>query len=445
MENSKLYSGRVNSQWARLMDIMGMDVNYSSCKGMELVTEDGNTYKDFLSGYCVQNLGHNNKYIADALIDEIKSQGPVILQNLIPRYAGELAEKIVTLAGRNISNVCFTNTGSEGVEIAIKFTRLHTKRAGILYSEGAFHGISYGAMSLMKNTSWTKRFGPFLEDTMGVPFLDVEKIEKELKTKKYAAFITELIQSEAGLNIAKEEKLKEVQSLCKKYGTLFIADEVQSGIFRTGKFLATHYFDIEPDMIILAKALGGGMMPVGAVLMKEEINRSVFKSIDQAFVSASTFGENSLSMRAALSTLEYCEKENISERCLELGESLREGVNALVPKYEMLKEVRGIGLMNGIVFQEPHSLKLKALFKSFKLLHEGLFGQMMVRKLFREGKILTQVCGNNYMVIKACPPLISIDADIKYFVNALDQALESFHSGDGFKEGIAIGRKVLNL
>lgn len=448
MKNSptdSLYSGHVNKQWVKLLDIMGMNVTYSKCIGTRLWTDDGKCIRDFLSGYCVQNLGHNHPVIAERIKSEIDSKSPMILQSLVPRYAGELAFRLCELAGGGLTHAYFGNTGSEGVEMSIKFARLHTKRSGILYSEGAFHGITYGAMSLMKHSSWTKDCGPFLSDTKGISFLDLEQLEEELKTKKYAAFITEALQSEAGINLTNKDTIRAAQELCNRYGTLFIVDEVQSGMFRTGTFLVSQQLGITPDMVILAKALGGGMMPICSVLMKENINHSVFKKIDSAFASASTFGENTLSMVAALSTVDVIETENLSQNCLEMGELLRKKIGELCDNYEMLKEIRGIGLMNGVEFIAPKSLKLKALYETFNMIHKGLFGQMIVMKMFRSGNVLTQVCGNNYMVIKACPALISTEEDIELFTKALDVTMESFHSGKGFAEGITIGKRALSL
>jgi len=439
------YAGRVNKQLVRLVKLLGMDVPYTRCQGTKLWTDDGTCYTDFLSGYCVQNLGHNHPDLAAALKDELDAQGPLMVQILVPPHAGELAEKLCTLGGGRLERVCFSNTGSEGVETAIKFGRMHTKRSGVLYSRGAFHGISYGAMSLMEGSEWVKGCGPFLDHAQSTPFLDLDRLEEHLKTKKYAVFVTEIIQSEAGVQLVSPETFQAAQALCRKYGTLLVADEVQSGMFRTGTFLASHQMGIEPDMVILAKALGGGMMPVGAVLMRADINASVYNAVDRAFINASTFGENALSMRAALCTLEIMEREQLAENAQKLGRLLRKGVEDLVPKYEMLSGIRGLGLMNGVELQSPKSMKLKLLHGSFKMLHGGLFGQMVIRNLFNEGKVLTQVCGNNQVVIKACPPLTASEADIDVFIEALDQTLASFHSGKGFTEGLKIGKAALGL
>lgn len=444
VHDTSLYAELVNKQWVRLLDSLGMNVPYTRCEGARLEVRGGERYTDFLSGYCVHNIGHNHPDVIQALHEELDARGPVIVQSHVPVLAGLLARRLCDLADGRLKRVWFANTGSEGVETAIKYSRLHTKRAGILYSRGAFHGISYGAMSLMKGTDWTKGFGPFLADTQDVRFLDLEELERHLKTRTYAAFITEPVQGESGVRTIPGETLARAQALCRRYGTLFVVDEVQTGVFRTGTFLASQQLGIEPDLAILAKALSGGLTPVGAVLMTEDVWASVYPSLDRAFVNASTFGENALSMRAALATLDVIEREDLGARAVAMGRLLREKVAALVPAYEMLAEVRGLGLMNGIELRPPHSLKLKLLYHTFRMAHPGLFGQMVVRTMFKN-KVLTQVSGNNHMVLKACPPLTVTEEEIDVFVDALDATMRSFHSGGGFAEGLRIARSVMGL
>jgi len=438
----QMYGSRVNRQWVKFLSLLDMNVNYTRCVGSKLYTETGACYTDFLSGYCVQNVGHNNPVVADAIRDELNRQAPLILQSLVPHHAALLAERLTTLAGGLLERLTYTNTGSEGVETAMKFARVHTGRPGILSCLGAFHGASYGAMSIMRDESWCGGCGPFLPDTECIPYLDLVQLEEKLKTKRYAAFIVEGLQSEAGLRLLPREHFLEAERLCRQYGTLLVLDEVQTGMFRTGKFLISHHFGIRPDMVILSKALSGGMMPVGAVLMSKAINDSAFDGVDKAFFNQTTFSENALSMRAALATLDVIEEQCLADRATSLGELLREKIRALIPKYEMLKDVRGIGLMNGVELQPPQSLKLKALYKPFAVAHAALFGQMVVMKMFREGKILTQICGNSYMTIKASPPLVASEEDLDLYVQALDKAMADFQAGRGFTEGLQIAKRA---
>src|SRR5579864_4127305 len=348
---SERYAQRVNREWVRLLDLLQMNVRYERCVGAELFTEDGRCILDFLSGYCVHNVGHNHPEVVRALQRELERCGPAMIQTHVADLAAELADKLCTRAGGRLGKAFFCSSGSEGVEAAIKFARAHTRRAGILCAEHAFHGLTCGALSLMSDDFWREGFGPLLPDTTAVPFGDLAVLERHLKTKRFAAFIVEPVQSEAGVVIPAPDYLRSAESLCRGYGTLFVLDEVPTGMYRTGDFLAAHHFGVEPDMVILAKAMSGGLVPCGAVLMSDAVCNSVYSSLPRAFVHTSTFSENSLAMRAALATLEVLESEELGQRSIEAGNYLRARLVDALSGYEMVKEVRGLGLLLGIEFQ----------------------------------------------------------------------------------------------
>src|SRR6201998_1588079 len=308
------YADHVNPQWVELLNLLEMNVSYERCEGAELFTTDGRRILDFLSGYCVHNTGHNHPAIIDAVKNELDRSGPVMLQSNVAEVAGELAGRLCRLAGGNLSKVFFASSGSEGVETAIKFARAHTGRAGMLSCERAFHGLTCGALSLMDGDYWRGGFGPLLPDIAFVPFNDLIALEKELSTRRYAALFVEPIQADGGIPLPPLPYLQAAQPLCRRYGTLLVADEVQTGMFRTGPFLASHHFGITPDIVVLAKALSGGLVPVSAVLMRDRVHESVFSSFKRSIVHASTFSENSLSMRAGLATLDVLESERLGGR-----------------------------------------------------------------------------------------------------------------------------------
>ena len=441
-----LYSKHVNPQWVKLFNTLGMNVSYESCLGAELLTRDKRKILDFLSGYCVYNAGHNNPRIIEALVYELGRGGATMLQSHVPELAAELASRLCALAGGRLNKVFFTSSGSEGVETVIKFSRAHTNRPGILYCEGAFHGLTCGALSLMDGSYWRKGFGPLLPYTTGVPFLDLEALEENLKSKRFAAFIVEPVQAEAGIRVPPDGYLKEAEILCRKYGTLFVLDEVQTGIYRTGPFLAAQHWGLEPDMVVLAKALSGGFVPCGAVLMTDEINRSVYSSVTRAFVHASTFGENNLAMRAGLATLDVMQEERLGGRALVLGEYLRKKLEEVSLDYEMVRGINGLGLMNGIEFTEPKRLRLKIPYEAFRKIHPGMFGMIVVMRLFREKNILTQICGNNHMVLKVAPPLVVTDAEIEEFVTGVKEVLDTVHTKTSFwSEALLMARRAMSI
>ncbi|HEX4004958.1 MAG TPA: aspartate aminotransferase family protein [Acidobacteriaceae bacterium] len=428
----RAYLEHVNPQWARLLNVLEMDAEYVDCHGEKLRTADGRVILDFLSGYCVYNAGHNHPAIVEALHRELDSGGPSMLQSHIAASAGELAAQLCTRAGGRVNKVYFCSSGSEGVETAIKFSRAHTGRTGLLAAREAFHGLSCGALALMDHGFWSDGFGPLIPGVEFVPFGDLAALEPQLATKKYAALILEPIQGEGGIVVPPPDYLETAQSLSRKYGTLLVMDEVQTGLGRTGRFLASHHYEIEPDMVILAKALSGGLVPSGAVLMTDAIYESVYTSLRRAIVHTSTYSENSLAMRAGLAMLDVLEREQLAERALVAGEEFRRQLHEKIGGYEMIAEIRGQGFMTGIVFQAPHSLTLRLSFQAFHRIHPALFGQMLVMRLFREHGILTQICGNNFLVLKAAPPLNASTASLEHFIAAVDRVLSLVHSSARF-------------
>jgi len=441
---SARYAQRVNPQWVRLLGLLEMDVRYERCIGAELFTADGRRIVDFLSGYCVHNVGHNHPDVVEALQRELARCGPAMIQTHVADLAGELAERLCARAGGQLSKAFFASSGSEGVEAAIKFARAHTRRAGILAAEHAFHGLTCGALSLMSDEFWREGFGPLLPGAKTIPFGSLEALERELNSKRFAAFIVEPIQSEAGVRVPDADYLRNAESLCRRYGTLFVLDEVQTGMYRTGTFLAAHQFGVEPDMVVLAKALSGGLVPVGAVLMSDDVCGSVYSSLPRAFVHTSTFSENSLAMRAGLATLEVLDRAGLGRCATEAGKYLREQLTAALREFEMVKEVRGLGLLMGIEFQAPKHLRLRIPYEAFGAIHGGMFGQILVMRLFRDFGFLTQVCGNNFMVLKVAPPLVVEEAQMDTFVAAVRSVAELANSpGTFWSEALGLARRAV--
>jgi ornithine--oxo-acid transaminase len=440
------YKEHVNPQWSRLLDVLEMRVRYTHCSGVELLTEDGRVILDFLSGYCVHNTGHNHPAIVAALKDELDSSGPAMLQSHVPELAGELAAGLCRRAGGRLRKVFFASSGTEGVEAAIKFARARTGRSGMISAEGAFHGLTCGALSLMSEPFWRGGFGPLLPDTATVPFGDFDALERRLSTRQYAAFIVEPIQGEAGIRIPDANYLLAAQAVCRRYGSLFVLDEVQTGLHRTGPFLAAHHYGLDPDMVVLAKALSGGLVPTAALLMTDEIYGSVFNSLKRSIIHTSTYSENGLSMRAGLATLLTLDAGGLGERSRRMGDLLRSRLRQALSGYQMVREVRGEGLFNGIEFQAPRKLALRVPFEAFKAIHPGMFGQIVVMRLYRDHGILTQMCGNNFLVLKATPPLVVEECHIEKFVAAVSSVVELMHTSASFwTEALGLARRVADI
>ena len=439
------YSQHVNPQWVKLLNVLELSVSYERCVGAELFTGSGRRILDFLSGYCVHNVGHNHPHVLSAVMDELQKCSAVMLQSHIPELAGVLAERLCNRAGGRLERVFFASSGSEGIEAAIKFSRAHTGRTGLLYADRAFHGLTCGALSLMNGEYWRDGFGPLLPETVPVPFGDLKALEHKLATRRYAAFFVEPLQSEGGIRVPDSDYLPAVQSLCRRYGSLFVLDEVQTGMYRTGPFLAAHHFGLDPDIVVLAKALSGGLIPVSATLMSNAVHSSVYSSMKRAIVHASTFSENSLGMCAGLATLDVLEREQLGSRATQIGSELQCRLTKELSSYEMVKAVRGMGLLLGIEFSAPHRLSLRVPFEAFSKIHPAMFGQILVMRLFRDHGILTQICGNDFMVLKVAPPLVVTEGQVDEFISAIRNVVEIVHSSGSFwSEALGLARRAVN-
>jgi ornithine--oxo-acid transaminase len=440
------YVNGVNPHWVRLLKLLQMNVQYERCSGAELFTTGGATILDCLSGYCVHNLGHNHPAIISAIKDELDRMGPAMLQSHVPERAGELASRLCRLVGGDLKKVFFCSSGSEGVESAIKFSRVYTGRTGLIYTQGAFHGLTCGALSLMGDAFWKKGFGPMLSDTEQIPFGDESALAEKLKTKKVAAFVVEPMQGEGGIRVPSPSYLQKARELCSRYGTLLVFDEVQTGFYRTGKFLAAQHFGVDADIVILAKALSGGLIPSGAVLMTDPIYNAVYGSLKRSLIHTSTYSENGLAMRVGLAVLDTLEEENAGQRASEMGEYLRTQLRDQLAEYEMVEEIRGAGLFNGIAFRAPRKLTLRASYEAFMAIHPAMFGQVLVMRLFRDHGILTQICGNNFTVLKVAPPLVVTRTQIDKCVAAIRAVVELAQTPSVFwSEALGLARRAANI
>jgi ornithine--oxo-acid transaminase len=263
-----------------------------------------------------------------------------------------------------------------------------------------------------------------------VPFNDLSALEKALKNKDVAAFIVEPIQGK-GVNMPADDFLPEAQKLCQKYGTLFVADEIQTGIGRTGKFWAIEHWGVVPDMICMAKALSGGFIPVGGVAMSAKVMDAVFNRMDRAVVHGSTFSKNNMAMAAGLAALKVIEEEKLIENAARQGDKLQAGMKKLIDKYEFFHSVRGKGLMIAMEFGAPQSLKLKAAWAMLETANKGLFSQMITIPLFKNHRILSQVAGHGMNVVKFLPPLVISDRDSDWILDALDDVIGECHKVPG--------------
>lgn len=437
-EKYALNEKHLNAQLVRVLKTLGYDVNFTRGEGAHLYDAAGRRYLDLLSGFGVFAVGRNHPAVAAALRQVLEAQLPGLVQLDVSLLAGVLAEKLLArLPG--LERVFFCNSGAEAVEAAIKFARMATGRPKIVHCTNAFHGLTNGALSLNGTEMFRRGFGPLLPDCVKVPFDDLPALEVALKGGPQgcdvAAFIVEPIQGK-GVTLPDEAYLAEAARLCKRHGALFIADEIQTGLGRTGRFIACeHWLDgkggVEPDMVLLAKALSGGYIPVGAVAMKHWIFAKLFDRMDRALVHGSTFGKNDMAMAAGIATLEVLQEEKLVERAAATGAALLAELQGLVGKHELLKQVRGKGLMIGLEFGPPEGLKLRAAWHLMDSARRGLFCQMVLIPLLRDHQVLCQVSGDDNYIIKLLPALTIDEADRRWIVEAFDRVIGDCHQIGG--------------
>ncbi len=426
----ELFGRHINPQLVRVLSTIGFDRNYVRAQGPLLYDEQGNDYLDMLAGYGVYALGRSHPKIKQALHDALELDYPNMVQMDAPLAAGLLAERILSYMPEGVDKLFFTNSGTEANEGAIKFARKATGKKRIIYWDHAFHGLTTGSLALNGGTEFKRGFGELLPGATMIPMGDLTALEDELKKGDVAAFMFEPVQGK-GVYVADPTFYTDAQQLCRKYSALTICDEVQTGFGRTGKMFAHQHWGLKPDIITIAKALSGGYIPVGAICYRSWIYDKVFPDMEHCVVHSNTFGRNIMAMAAGLATLDVIEEEGVVENAANMGLLIAEGLRAMQDKYEMLSEVRGLGLMVGIEFGEPKSLKLKMGWKMVHAMNQSLFGQMIVVPLMKQHRILAQVAGHHVDIIKLLPPLIINESHVARFLSAFENVVADCHKFPG--------------
>jgi ornithine--oxo-acid transaminase len=430
-----LHERYMNPQMPRILRTIGFNRDYVRAEGAYIYDRDGNRYLDFLAGFGVFALGRCHPGIEQAIRDGIALEFPSLVQMECSPLSGLLAEALVARMPTDDYRVFFTNSGAESVETILKYVRCATGRGRVLFADHAFHGLTMGALSLNGAREFRDRFGDFLPGCTSIEFGNLDALARELKRGDVAAFVVEPIQGK-GVFVAPPEYLRQASELCHQYGALLALDEVQTGLGRTGTFFAFQQWSVEPDLVSVAKALSGGYIPVGAVIAKSAVVEKVFDKMDRAVVHSSTFGQNVLAMTAGLATLHAIDAESIVERAAATGAHLMAGLKKVAEQHELVREVRGRGLMIGIEFHRPKSLRLRTQWSLLESMRTGLFTQMVIVPLFRDHAILSQVAGDHQNVLKILPPLITTDEQADAFVDALDTVLSDLERNVGMLFGM---------
>jgi ornithine--oxo-acid transaminase len=423
-----LHSRYMNPQMPRMLHTIGFDKVYERAEGAYLYDAEGNAYADFLAGFGVFAAGRNHPVIRKALHDALDTDFAAWTQFDCQPISGLLAQRLLAKAP-GLDRVFFCNSGTESVESALKFARHATGHGRIIYANHAFHGLTTGSLSVNGAEEFRKGFGPLLPDT-AIPLGDLGALEAELRKGDVAAMIVEPVQGH-GVDMPPSGFLSEAAALLHSRGALLICDEVQSGFGRTGKFFAYQHEDVRPDIVTVAKALSGGYVPVGAMLATNRVFESVYSGMDRVMVHSTTFKAGPLAMAAGLASLAVIEDEGLVENAARVGDALRSSLEELAGRFDLIADVRGRGLMIGLEFGKPRSIRARAGWNMLQKARVGLFAQMVVVALFQRHRVLTQVSGDNMEVIKLIPPLTIGDAEVKLFIEAFTDVMEDAGKGSG--------------
>jgi ornithine--oxo-acid transaminase len=419
-EELELYARTINPQFVRLLRTIGFDRRWARAEGAYLYDAAGTRYLDLLGGFGMYNVGRNNPRVRAALIEALELETPGKVQLGVSPLPGLLADALLKRAPSTVGRVLFTNSGTEAVEAALKLGRAATGRSKVVSCEHGFHGLTLGSLSAAGDAAFTQRFGPLLPGFSRVPFDDLGALEAALRDEDVAVFVVEPVQGH-GPYFPSPGYLEGAQELCRRFGTLFCVDEVQTGFGRTGRMFALDHWGLEPDLLTVSKALSGGYVPVGALLMSTSVYEAVFDSLEHSVSHGSTFAPNDLAMAAGLATLQELDDERLPEHAARLGNLLLERTSPLVERYEVVRNVRGLGLLWAMEFQEPSGGSRS--WRVLERVQRGLFAQLVVVPLFSDHKILTQVAGHDSNVLKILPPLVLSEGDVDWFVEGLDATL----------------------
>ncbi|HEY1833381.1 MAG TPA: aspartate aminotransferase family protein [Solirubrobacteraceae bacterium] len=437
-ETLALASRHLDPSLVDVLSILGFDKEYASAKGSYLYDRDGRAYLDMHSGEGFASLGHNHPDVTEALQATLTSDLVGGVQLHYSTLAGLLAEALANLLPGKLDATFFASTGAEAVDSAMKFARAATQRPRFVSCDSGFHGVTYGPLSIVGDEFFKEGFGPFLPGCAKVPFGDLDLLEQELKQKDVAAFIVEPIQGRE-VQLPPAGYLKAAEQLCRRYGTLFVVDEIQTGLGRTGQWFALERDQLEPDIVTIGKTLSGGYMPVAAMVTTRAIYQQAVGTLERCYVHQSTYGRNRLSMAAGLATLRIIERDGLLDNVRRTGAHLTAGLERLRERYEMVSQIRSAGLMIGIELCAPSSRKARLNWRLAHMASDGLFPQLIVIPLHRDHGVITMAAGKND-VIKLLPPLTLSVQEADSFLTALDTVLAECHSSTS--KNLAVVRDI---
>jgi len=414
-----LFAKHVNPGLKTMLSAIGFDKNFVRAEGIFVYDDAGTRYLDFLGGYGSLPFGHNPKDVLAGV--EKTSSHPNFLQARASSLQAALAHDLAAILPGDLSMAFFCNSGAESVEGALKMARIATGKQVFIHCTGAFHGKTLGALSVGGREKYKTPFQPLIPGCVEVPFGDIRALEQALDQHRCAAVIMEPVQGEAGVIVPPEGYLKQVRELTDAHDTLLILDEVQTGLGRTGTMFACEHEGVVPDIMCLAKALGGGVMPLGATVATRKVWEKAYGGLSKAVLHTSTFGGGARACAAGLVTISKLVEENLAERARDLGEYFLNGLRTLQKSYKTIKEVRGKGLLIGLEFDKPvEGLLDKLTAGAINEFAKEYYASLVAGELLGKHQVITAYTLNNPNVMRLEPPLTVTKDQIDYVLNALE-------------------------
>jgi len=438
------YARHVNSAFVRLLGMFGYGRIFVRASGIRVWDDEGREYLDLLAGFGAVNVCHNHPRLVRALQDSLARE-PVNLVHVGPSVpAAELGEALAALA-RPLDVALFSNSGAEAVEAGLKLARAATGRPGLVSCTDSYHGTSFGALSVMEERRLRAPFEPLLPGCERVPFGDLPALERALAPRRAAAFLVEPIQAEGGVRIPPPGYLQAALDLCRRTGTLFVLDEVQTGFGRTGTMFAFQAEDLVPDVLVLGKSLGGSLLPVSATLTTSALHGKAYGTMDRFDLHGSTYGGNSLGCSTALETLRIVADENLVANAAARGKQLLEGLKRRLAGHPLVQDVRGRGLLVGVELGPTDAGWANRFARPFvEKISRSIFGQWAALRLLERG-ILCQPAVLHWNVLRLEPPLTIREADIERAVSAVGEVLDEYHGVAPLLKDVAgrLGRQFM--
>lgn len=386
-----------------------------------LLDVEGRAYTDLLAGWGTQAFGHRPAAIEAALIEFLQGNAPSFYPSGISPYAGLLARRLQERSGYDAA--FFASGGSEAVEAALKLARGATGRPRIAYVEGAYHGCTFGSLAMMHGGPYRDIFGPHLPQVDALPFGDIAALERALADPQLAAIVVEPLQVESGVRAIDNAYLERLCHGTSENGVLLVADEIQTGLGRTGQFLCSDQWPRQPDVVTLGKALGGGLMPLSAMLTRRAIFDRVYGQLALAEAHASTFSGNALACVAGLAALDLLDDAMVAE-VRRKGQLLREALDEWVAPSPLVAGIRGQGLLLGIELKAPdHPCYQFDYLGVPELMPQPAIGLLLVHRLYKAG-FISQICGHAWQVLRMQPPYTTPDAELVASARAIGEALD---------------------